>query len=419
MSDSYARLLEIGRPENIKKLFPHSKALLVSGKVIDRAMLKKGKAMTIAANCRNYFVLRGVLLAAQRANAAIIVEIAKSESNYCHINMWNLARFVDTVANELGVTIPIAIHADHFTIKNDKDIELARKQIPSLFDFGITSIAIDASHLPDTENLLANIELAKYVPEWAGYETEVGEIKGKEGLSTPEEALFLIKGLNAHGIFPDWIALNNGTTHGIQDSDAGIQVDLTARIHKALEPYKISGAQHGTSGNNSDRLREIAAKTATTKANVATALQMLAWGVKVDEYGNAVLDENKELIKEEGKGLSEELWQEMVAYAKEKGWAPKNYKWLNLPFEMKFLSEPREIRERMTKAVEEFTYDLLVNVFNAQDTADIAKELLLEAGSANLGPKATQIENPADWTVEKIKTMENLRTHAGDGDYDD
>jgi len=146
---------------------------------------------------------------------------------------------------------------------------------------------------------------------------------------------------------------------------------------------------------------------------------MLAWGVKVDEYGNAVLDENKELIKEEGKGLSEELWQEMVAYAKEKGWAPKNYKWLNLPFEMKFLSEPREIRERMTKAVEEFTYDLLVNVFNAQDTADIAKELLLEAGSANLGPKATQIENPADWTVEKIKTMENLRTHAGDGDYDD
>ncbi|WP_456325333.1 class II fructose-bisphosphate aldolase [Desulfonauticus submarinus] len=419
MADTYEKVLELGRPETIKRLFPHSKALLVSGKVIDRAMLKKGNCMTIAANCRNYFVLRGVLLAAQKANAAIILEIAKSESNYCHINMWNLARYVDTVANELGITVPLAIHADHFTIKSQQDVELAKKQIPSLFEFGITSIAIDASHLPDRDNLLANIELAKYIPSWAGYETEVGEIKGKEGLSTPEEALFLIKGLNANNIFPDWIALNNGTTHGIQDSNAGIQVDLTAKIHEAIAPYGVSGAQHGTSGNNSDRLREIATKTNTTKANVATALQMLAWGVKVDEYGNAVLDDKGELIKEKDKGVTDELWQEMVSYAKEKGWPAKNYKWLNLPFEMKFLSEPKEVRERMTKAVEDFVYDLLVNVFYAQDSADIAKELILEAGSFDLGPKAKRIENPEEWTIEKIKQMKDLRTDVGTGDYDD
>jgi len=419
MSKDFSRLLEIGRPESIKKLFPQSKALLVSGKVIDRAMLKKGKCMTIAANCRNYFVLRGTLLAAQRANAAIILEIAKSESNYCAINMWNLARYVDTLANELEITVPLAIHADHFTLKSEQDIELAKKQIPSLFDFGITSIAIDASHLPDPENLLANIELSKYVPTWAGYETEVGEIKGKTGLSTPEEALFLIKGLNAHSIFPDWIALNNGTTHGIQDSDAGIQVELTAQIHKALEPYQVSGAQHGTSGNDSERLRQIATKTRTTKANVATALQMLAWGVKVDEYGNAVLDDKGELVKEKDKGVSEELWQEMVNYAREKGWKPSNYKWLNLPFETKMLSEPKEIRERMTKAVEEFVYNLLVDVFYAKDTADIAKELILAAGSYDLGPKAKRIEDPAEWSVEKIKNMSSLRTNIGDGDYDD
>ncbi|SDN59673.1 fructose-bisphosphate aldolase [Desulfonauticus submarinus] len=419
MADTYEKVLELGRPDTIKRLFPHSKALLVSGKVIDRAMLKKGNCMTIAANCRNYFVLRGVLLAAQKANAAIILEIAKSESNYCHINMWNLARYVDTVANELGITVPLAIHADHFTIKSQQDVELAKKQIPSLFEFGITSIAIDASHLPDRDNLLANIELAKYVPSWAGYETEVGEIKGKEGLSTPEEALFLIKGLNANNIFPDWIALNNGTTHGIQDSNAGIQVDLTAKIHEAIAPYGVSGAQHGTSGNNSDRLREIATKTTTTKANVATALQMLAWGVKVDEYGNAVLDDKGELIKEKDKGVTDELWQEMVSYAKEKGWPAKNYKWLNLPFEMKFLSEPKEVRERMTKAVEDFVYDLLVNVFYAQDSADIAKELILEAGSFDLGPKAKRIENPEEWTIEKIKQMKDLRTDVGTGDYDD
>lgn len=48
---------------------------------------------------------------------------------------------------------------------------------------------------------------------------------------------------------PDWIALKNGTTHGIQESGKGIQVDLTMEIHEALSLYKISGAQHGTSGS--------------------------------------------------------------------------------------------------------------------------------------------------------------------------
>ncbi|GAB6887851.1 class II fructose-bisphosphate aldolase [Desulfothermus okinawensis JCM 13304] len=416
--ESYKKLLEIGRPPNIKKLFPNSKALIVSGKVIDRAMLKKGKAMTIAANGRNYFVIRGALLAAQRANAAIIMEIAKSESTYCPTNFWNLARRVDVLCNELNITVPVAIHADHFAIKGKEDIEKARKQIPSMFDFGITSIAIDASHLPDRDNLLANLELSQYIPKWAGYETEVGEIKGKEGLSTPEEALFLIKGLNAHSIFPDWIALNNGTTHGIQDSDAGIQVDLTAEIHKALEPYKVSGAQHGTSGNSTQRLKEIAQKTRTTKANVATALQMISWGVRVNDYGNAELDENGEFIKEKDKGVSEELWQEMVEYAKKNGIRGGNYKKLNLPFETALLSEPPEIRERMTKNVEEFVYHLLVDVFNAKDTADIAKKLILEAKTYDLGPKGEKIEDESQWSIEKIKAMEASQKQ-GSGDYDD
>ena len=51
----FEKALEIGRPPNIRKLFPNSKALIVSGKVIDRAMLKKGKAMTKIgrASCRD------------------------------------------------------------------------------------------------------------------------------------------------------------------------------------------------------------------------------------------------------------------------------------------------------------------------------------------------------------------------------
>ncbi len=402
----FEKALEIGRPPNVVKLFPNSRALLVSGKVIDRAMIAKGKAMTIAANGRNHFVIRGTLQAAQRANAAVIIEIAKSEggaSSYCAVTSWSIARETDALCNELGITVPVAIHADHYGIKGEKDLKAAMIEIPSMFDAGNTSIAIDASHLPDDQNLLSNLAINPTIPKWAGYETEVGEIKGKEGLSTVEEALFLIQGLNAHGIFPDWIALNNGTTHGIEASDAGIQLQLTKDIHTALAKYKISGAQHGTSGNNSERLREIARHTRTTKANVATALQMITWGVKVNEFGNAFLDEKGEFVKVANQGMSDELWAEMVAFAKSKSLKAGDYKKLNLPFENKLFGLPREIRERMAKGVEDFVYELLTKVFNAQDTAPLAIEAILKAGSYDLGPKAQRIENPADWTEQKIK----------------
>jgi len=420
----FQKALEIGRPPNILKLFPNSQALIVSGKFIDRAMLAKGNAISLAANGRNNFVIRGALRAAQRANAALIIEIAKSEGGanaYCAVNYWNIARQVDAVCNELGITIPVAIHADHYGIKGAADVEAAKIEIPTLFEAGMTSIAIDASHLPDDQNLMASLELNSFVPQWASLETEVGEIKGKFGLSTVEEALFLIQGLNAHDIFPDWIALNNGTTHGIEASDQGIQIDLTAQIHDALTKYNISGAQHGTSGNSSERLRAIATKTSTTKANVATALQMISWGLQVNDYGNAILDDDGNFIKVKDQGASEEMWLEMTNYAQAHELKGGNYKKLNLPFENKLLGQVQPVRERMVKRVEEFVYNMLINVFNAQDTAPLAIEAILAAGTYDPGPKVNRIEDPAEWTSEKIvqRAATIVSDKGPEGDFDD
>jgi fructose-bisphosphate aldolase class II len=416
--------LKVGRPPNVKQLFPNSRALIVSGKYIDRAMLAKGKAIAIAANGRSNFVIRGALRAAQRANAALLIEIAKSEGGanaYCAVNYWNIARQVDAACNEMGITVPVAIHADHYGIKSADDIESAKVEIPTLFESGMTSIAIDASHLPDDRNLLANLALNPCVPAWAGLETEVGEIKGKTGLSTVDEALFLIQGLNAHGIFPDWIALNNGTTHGIEASGQGIQVELTQRIHEALTKYRISGAQHGTSGNNSDRLREIASRTRTTKANVATALQMISWGLEVNDYGNAILDADGNFIKVENAGVTEAMWAQMIDYARSKNLKAGDYKKLNLPFENKLLGQSKEIRDRMVKRVEEFVYNMIVKVFNAENTAALAVRAILETGSHNPGPKVGRIEDPAEWSEEKI--IQRAKTIVSDkgkkGDFDD
>lgn len=422
VSDSlFEKALEVGRPPTIKKIFPHSRALLVSGKAIDQAMRKKSKAMTMAANGRNFFVIQGALLAAQRANAALIIEIAKSESNYCPVNFWNIARLVDGACNELGITIPVAVHADHYGIKSEQDVEAAKLEIPTLFEAGITSIAVDASHMPDDLNLLANLELNQFIPSWSGLETEVGEIKGNQGLSTVDDAGFLIKGLNAHGIFPNWIALNNGSAHGIEASGEGIQVDLTAEIHKTLEPYKVAGAQHGTSGNSSERLRDIASRTNTTKANVATALQMVSWGVDVNDNGNAMIDDSGNFRKVSGEGVTEDVWERMTALAEDKGWNAGNFKNLNLPVDNWLMAQPTEVRQRMVSRVEEFVYTMLVSVFNAADTAPIAQEILVDAGSYDIGSPASRIEDPAEWTREKIvERAKTLDVDKGpEGDFDD
>ena len=152
----------------------------------------------------------------------------------------------------------MAIHADHYGMKNEKDLGVGHGPDPHHVRGGHhvhRHRRVPPAQRPEPARQPGR---NPKIPAWAGLETEIGEIKGSTGLSTPDEALFLIQGLNAHGIFADWIALNNGTTHGIEASDVGIEVALTAEVHEALAPYNVSGAQHGTSGNSSDRLRETA-----------------------------------------------------------------------------------------------------------------------------------------------------------------
>jgi hypothetical protein len=129
---------------------------------------------------------------------------------------------------------------------------------------------------------------------------------------------------------------------------------------------------------------------------------MISWGLEVNDYGNAATDEDGNFIKVAGEGITEELWAEMVAYAESKDIKGGNYKKLNLPFENKILGLSWDIRERMAKRVEDFVYNMLVNVFNAQDTAPLAIDAILNAGSYDLGPKIGRLEDPSEWTESKI-----------------
>ncbi|MBW2453512.1 MAG: class II fructose-bisphosphate aldolase [Deltaproteobacteria bacterium] len=414
------------RPENVKKLFPDSKTLIVSGKVIHAAQEKRrasGKpALTIAANGRNDWVIEGALRAASRTGAVLLVEIAKSEGNYCEPNFYNLAKKVNDIAMKAELRVIVAIHADHYAVKNEEDLAQARDELPKMVEAGMTSVAIDASHLPPHTNVMANIELCKLLPDYISIETEVGEIKGEQGLSTPDEAAFHIKALNAHGVFPTWIAVNNGSSHGLEATGGGIDVDLTKAIHEAIAPYHVWGAQHGTSGNNYDKLRDIVARTRTTKANVATALQMVGWGLEVNEFGNAALDADGNFNKLAGKGLTAEAWQGLVDYANDKGFKGGAYKKLNKPMDELLKKQPAEVQARMVKAVEEFVVNLIENVFGAAGTVDEALDIILEAKSGTIPTAHEVIEDKAKWTeayiAEQGAKLDALQAQI-EGDFDD
>jgi hypothetical protein len=111
----------------------------------------------------------------------------------------------------------------------------------------------------------------------------------------------------------------------------------------------------------------------------------------------------------------------MVAYARANGLKDGNYKKLNLPFENKLLGQPLEIRERMVKRVEDFAYHLMVNVFNAAETALLAVQTILTSGSCDPGPKVERIEDPAEWIPEKIlqRARSIPSTKGPDGNFED
>jgi fructose-bisphosphate aldolase class II len=64
---------------------------------------------------------------------------------------------------------------------------------------------------------------------------------------------------------------------------------------------------------------------------------------------------------------------------------------------------------------------MMTEVFNSQDAGPLATEAILKAGTYDLGPKVTRIENPAEWAESKIiEGASRLGSHKGSaGRFDD
>lgn len=385
----YKGLLE-KRPLNVQALFGGEPLGLVSGRDIASAAKETG-SIVLAGNARNALVIKGLLKAAKELGAPILIELAKSESAYCGATYENIPTYAMKFSAELGHGVIFGLHVDHYAVKNQADLYKGAAHLSSILAGGFTSAAIDASHLDDYANLAATRDLGTWLPSGLGLEVEVGEIKGAGELTTVDEALYFIGGLNAWGVFPDYLAISNGSLHGTYDVSAGVTegIDLnrTKEIADAIAPYGVSIAQHGISGTPFDKVSKFASY-GINKGNVATLFQNVVFGVKMDsETGNAIT-EGGSYVKEPGRGISEKLWGEITAYADEQGMSRKSgdYKKLNLPFHEKIMSEPDHIINRIVDEVADWGRRF-IRAFGGEGTAEKVVETMSKRPDHNASPE--------------------------------
>jgi fructose-bisphosphate aldolase, class II len=364
----------------------------ISGHVMFNA-LKKKEAIIMACNIRVIpGVTKGIFRAAKETDSAIIFEIAKSESDLNGGYTGNTPEMYAKLiieANEINHDIWV-LHADHIGIKkgNKEEMIKVKELVKHQIDAGFTSFAIDASHIFNFEgknveeelegNIKATVELANFIKENLdsfGLEVEVGEI-GRENndgmvLTTPKEAVTFIRKLNENNIFPDLLAIANGSAHGnTYDAEGNlieqvtIDIPQTIAIGEALieENLFVGIAQHGITGTPLKTVKESFPKQYLRKGNVGTHWQNLVWDV-LEEY-------EPELYKK--------IWNWTIKTHAKPGKSDIEIFGKNSKLAIKeFYNELYDLNENTLDIIEEKAYNdalKFIDAFNSKGTAEIVRK---------------------------------------------
>ena len=196
--------------------------MLVSAK----EMLEKAKAGHYAVgqfNINNLEWTKSILLTAEELKSPVILGVSEGAGKYM-TGFKTVAAMVKAMDEELGITVPVALHLDHGSYEG------CYKCIKA----GFTSIMFDGSHYPIEENIAKTKELVSVAHNMdISVECEVGSIGGEEDgvigrgeCADPDECKavadlgvdMLAAGIgNIHGKYPDnWEGLSFETLDAIQ-----------------------------------------------------------------------------------------------------------------------------------------------------------------------------------------------------------
>jgi len=360
--------------------------------------LKDQPLIILAANTRiNIGVLDGLFQAAKELNSVIIFELAKSESDlkggYTGLTPNQFASNVREVAERIDHPWYV-LHADHLTLKKgtSDEIQNVKELIRTQIRAGYSSFAIDASFLfnlegkDDLEQLQKNIEvttnLAHFIRkqmkgEEYGLEVEVGEIGKKDAdgfvFTTVPEATTFIQELNKNDVFPHYLAIANGSTHGnIYDKNGNpieqisINLTQTIKIAKAIEPYNVRLAQHGITGTPIELIEKHFPRGLILKGNVGTHWMNIVW----------------DTLKENEPDLYRQIWNWTIETFKSKGPTMPDQEIFGKNSKYAIIQHYDQIYALKTKTVEaikKIAYSeglKFLKAFHSQDSVDFVQKAL-------------------------------------------
>ncbi|MCD8107115.1 MAG: class II fructose-1,6-bisphosphate aldolase [Oscillospiraceae bacterium] len=229
-------------------------------------------------NINNLEWTKAVLQTAEELKAPVILGVSEGAGKYM-CGYTTIVGMVKGMINELGITVPVALHLDHGTFEGAK----------KCINAGFSSIMFDGSHYPIEENLKLTTALVNTCDILGiSLEAEVGAIGGEEDgviaageCADPAECkmiadlgvTMLAAGIgNIHGKYPDnWQGLSFSTLEAIKAAVGDMPLVL-----------------HGGTGIPADQVKK-AISLGVAKINVNTECQ-IAFTAKVREYIEAGKD---------------------------------------------------------------------------------------------------------------------------------
>ena len=255
--------------------------------VTAKEMLTKAKEGHYAVgqfNINNLEWTKAILQTAQELNSPVILGVSEGAGKYM-CGYTTVVGMVKGMINELGITVPVAIHLDHGSYEG------ALKCIEA----GFSSVMFDGSHYPIEENIAKTTELVRICNEKGiSIEAEVGAIGGEEDgvvgtgeCADPGECKMIAD------LGVTMLAAGIGNIHGkYPENWAGLSFETLAAVSEAVGSMPL--VLHGGTGIPEEMIKK-AISLGVSKINVNTECQ-LSFAAATRKY----IEEGKDLT---GKGF--------------------------------------------------------------------------------------------------------------------
>ena len=224
---------------------------------------REGKYAVGQFNINNLEWTKAILLTAQENNSPVILGVSEGAGKYM-CGYKTIVGMVNGMLEELGITVPVALHLDHGSFEGAK----------ACINAGFSSIMFDGSHYPIEDNIRMTTELVNTCNVLGlSLEAEVGSIGGEEDgvvgageCADPKECKMIAD------LGVTMLAAGIGNIHGkYPENWAGLSFETLEAVNKEVGDMPL--VLHGGTGIPDDMVKK-AISLGVAKINVNTECQL-------------------------------------------------------------------------------------------------------------------------------------------------